>query len=124
MNRSYLSLQDELVVGIDNDRLKLRVSWHQAQIAFVFGRKVYLLHRQSAVDEGHHDVTVRNLLRTVCQTDVTIKESKANHRLATDTHEVRSLGMMNEFLVQIKALMLVVTGRRRMHRLWQPVVTT
>ena len=63
----------------------------------------------AAIDEGHHDIAIRNLLRTVCQTNVTIKESKADHRLATDTHKVRSLGMMNELLVQIKALMLVVT---------------
>ena len=113
MNRSYLSLKDELVVGIDDDGLEIRIGRHQTQIAFVFSRKVYLFHRQSAVDEGHYDITIRNLFRTVSQTDVTIKESKTNHRLATYTHEVRGLGMMNEFLVQIQALMLVVTCRGR-----------
>ena len=72
MNGGYFALKDELVVGIDDDGLKLRVRWHQTQIAFVTSREVNLLHRQSSVDEGHHDIAVRNLLRTVSQTDVTI----------------------------------------------------
>ena len=113
MNGSHFALQDELVVGIDDDGLILRVRWHQTQIAFIASGEVDLLHRQSAVDEGYHDVAVRNLLRTVSQADVTIKESKANHRLSLDTDKVRGLGVMNKFLVQIKALMLVITRRRR-----------
>ena len=59
MNGCYFSLKDELVVGIDDDGLEVGVGWHQAKIALVASGKVDLLHRQSAVDEGHHDVTVR-----------------------------------------------------------------
>ena len=59
MNGSHLALKDELVVGIDDDGLKLRVRWHQTQIAFVTSREVNLLHRQSSVDEGHHDIAVQ-----------------------------------------------------------------
>ena len=72
MNGCYFPLKDELVVGIDDDGLKLRVRRHQAKIAFIASRKINLLHSQSSVDERHHDATVRNLLRTVSQTDVTI----------------------------------------------------
>ena len=67
MNGSYLALKDELVVGIDDDGLKLRICRHQTQIALFFCGEVYLLHCQPSVDEGHHDITIRNLLRTVCK---------------------------------------------------------
>ena len=73
MNGGYFALKYELVVGIDDDGLEVRVCWHQTQIAFVTSREVNLLHRQSSVDEGHHDIAVCNLLRTVCQADITIE---------------------------------------------------
>ena len=36
MNGSHFALKYELVVGIDDDGLEVRVSRHQTQIAFVF----------------------------------------------------------------------------------------
>ena len=102
MNGGYFALKYELVVGIDNDGLEVWVGRHQAQIALFFCGEVNLLHRQPSVDEGHHDIAIRNFLRTVCQADVTVEEAKANHRLSLDTHKVRSLRVMNEFLIQVQ----------------------
>ena len=53
MNGSHLALKDELVVGIDDDGFEIRIGRHQTQITFVTSGKVNLLHRQSAIDEGH-----------------------------------------------------------------------
>ena len=77
MNGSHFALQDELVVGIDDDRLEIRIGRYQAQIAFVASGEVYLLHRQSSVDEGHHNIAVRDLFRTVNQTDIFVKGEKS-----------------------------------------------
>ncbi len=65
MNGGYFALKDELVVGIDDDGLEVRVCRHQAQIALFFCGEVYLLHCQPSVDEGHHDIAIRNFLRPI-----------------------------------------------------------
>ena len=116
MNGSHLALKDELVVGIDDDGLEVRVCWHQAKIALVTGGGVDGLHRQPAVDEGHDDVAVRNLLRTIHQADVAVEYPQANHRLSLDADKIRCLCVMHKLFVQIEILMLIVTCWRRESR--------
>ena len=70
MYRCHLSLKDELVIGIDDDRLEVRVVGHQPQIAFVTGGGVKGLHCQAAVDEGDYNTTVSWFFETVNQADI------------------------------------------------------
>ena len=58
MNGSYLALKDELVVGINDDGLEIRIGRHQTQESLVFGGEVNLLDCQAAIDEGHHNIAV------------------------------------------------------------------
>ena len=121
MDRGHLALKEELVVGVDDDGLEIRIGGHEAHVAFVARGEVDSLHRQATVDAGHHDAAVGDLFLTIHQTDVAVEESEANHRLSFDTDIVGGLAVTNEFLVQIEALVLVVTCRRRESCL-QPLV--
>ena len=68
----YLTLKDELIVGIDDDRFEIREKGYQPQIPLLTGGGVEGFHRQAAVDEGNDDAAVRDFLQPVNQTDVAI----------------------------------------------------
>lgn len=111
--RCHLPLKEELVIGIDDDRLKIGGVGYQAQVALLTGGGVEGLHSQPAVDEGHDDITVTDLLLAVNETDVTVEDAESGHRLPAHTHKIHSLWVMHELLIQIKPLMTVVGGRGR-----------
>ena len=97
MYRCYLPLKDELVVGVDDNRLELRAMGHQPQIILVTGGCVEGLHRQPAVDEGHDNTAVPWFFQTVNQADVAIVYTDAIHRLATYSDKVRGFGTLSRF---------------------------
>ena len=75
MNGSHLALKDELVAGIDDDGLEIRIGRHQTQESLVFGGEVNALDCQTAIDESHHNVAVPDLFCAICQADVTIEDA-------------------------------------------------
>ena len=75
MDGSYFTLKDELVVGINDDGLEIRIGRHQTQESLVFGGEVNALDCQATIDEGHHNVAVPDLFCAICQADVTIEDA-------------------------------------------------
>ena len=69
------------------------------------------LNREFAVEECHHYVSVLRVLALVDNEDVTVVDVGILHAFAHDTAVEGGFGIVNEFLVEVYALLYIVLCR-------------